>query len=568
MSVPGSRGAAQRFLGLVAAYVAVTAAMAAPYLNFAHFGRATYGGDAQLNIWFLAWANHAVLHGLPLFDSNLFFPAPDSLRYNEHAFAISLFSLPWAAAGASPVLAYTVTWCASFVLNGLAAYALLRRFVQTALAAFLGSLVFAYSFYVMLHAHGHLQLIWAWGLPASVLLLMRWFDRPTVPGIAAWAAVLVLQMLASWYLAVMAVVVTTVAVLVLLASAGDAAHDAPHQRIAPVSGPWRQRFVQMLGGAVFVVACVYPFASHYQGLRASEAEAAAESATLSSYWVPPANTVEGRWWLGHVDARPGSIWGEQSLYLGWLAIALGVVGVTRLSRRQGSRRAWLFPAIAVTGFLLSLGPTPALLGGSALAPFHWLSVLPGVGGMRAPARFAVLVTLGTSGLVAIGAEALLRAGGAKARLLLCLVAPLMLAEWFVVDFPGGTPAPFDVPAIYRTPEVRRARALVSLPDYRGTAEWYREGDYVAYSTAHWRPIVNGYGRAEPPGHADLIAIVRRFPATASTIRALGVQYVVVHADRFADGAATMLADARASAGCRLVARIGSDYLFELVAPQQ
>ena len=93
----------------------------------------------------------------------------------------------------------------------------------------------------------------------------------------------------------------------------------------------------------------------------------------------------------------------------------------------------------------------------------------------------------------------------------------------------------------------------------------KSSDSGSPKAADRRPIVNGYGRAEPPGHADLVDIARGFPATAPALRDLGVQYVVVHGDRHADGAAALLAAARAHAGCRLAAQIGSDYLFELTS---
>jgi hypothetical protein len=542
----------------LAAYLVATWVMTWPYVNYSHFATAGYGADARLVAWILAWDNHAVIDGLPLFRSNAFFPAPESLRYNEHMFGLSLFTLPWALAGASPLLAYSVTWWAAFVLNGLCAYAWLKRFVGDALAAFVGSLVFTFSFYFMLHAHGHLQLIWTWGLPASLLLFERWFDRPSIARLAAWSATVLLQVLTSWYLAVMIVAANAVMALVLLTTPGDGAQGVPPPG---ASALWRRRGLHLAGATLVMGLALYPFARHYVGLAASPGEAAPLSATTASYWVPPANTLLGRWWLANVDDRLGSAWGEQTVFLGWIALVLAGVGLVALvRRRQLSRRAWVFPLLALTGFLLSLGPEPALLGGSTLAPFHWLSALPGMGAIRAPARFAVLVTLGVAGLSALGAHALATRRGPW-RIALCAIVPVMLGEWYVVGFPAGKPQPVGVPAIYLTPEIRTARSIVSLPDYRGTPEWHLNADYLYYSTTHWRPIVNGFGRAEPPGYADLVDIARRFPTTARELRALGVHYVVIHADRFPDGAEAMLAAARTHPECRLVSRIGADYLF-------
>jgi hypothetical protein len=103
-----------------------------------------------------------------------------------------------------------------------------------------------------------------------------------------------------------------------------------------------------------------------------------------------------------------------------------------------------------------------------------------------------------------------------------------------------------------------------LPEYWGTTDWVLGGDYLYYATAHWRPIVNGFGRAAPPGYDAVLELLRSFPGTADDLRALGVQYVVVHGDRLPDGARGILAAAERCGDCRLAQRVGNDVLFELV----
>ena len=555
----------QRTLLLLAAYALVTLVMTRPYVNYESFGTASYEGDARLIIWTLAWGNHARLSGEPFFQSNVFFPDPDSLRYNEHLFGLGLFTLPWAAAGLSPVLAYNVVWWLTFLLNGLAAFFLLRRFVGDDLSAFAGSLVYACSFYVMLHAHGHLHLIWIWPLPVSLLLLDRWFDAPRRRTLALWLLVVLLEALTSWYLAVMVLVANVIMAGVLLATdvrrTGGAGWGTLTSRAL-----WRRRMAQGAVATIVAMICAWPFARHYGELRSSADEAAIYSADLASYVVPPENTLLGLWWRANIDGRPGSAWGEQTLFIGWLALGLAAFGIAVLFRNRGiSRRAWVFPILTLTAFLLSLGPDPALLGGSTLAPFRWLSELPGFAGLRAPARFGVLVSLGVAGLAAIGAGALVRGLRRPAGYdIVAAAVPLMLMEWFVVDFPAGKPVPHAVPAIYRVPEIQTARSIVSLPEYRGTPEWFRGADYLLYSTAHWRPIVNGFGRAAPADHDEVLRFARAFPSNAAAMKKLGIQYVVVHGSRYPDGAESLIAEAQATTTCRLVTRIGSDYLFEIL----
>jgi hypothetical protein len=549
-----------RRLAILAAYVAVTAIMTWPFVNYTDFGGSSYGGDQRLIIWTLAWDNHALLSSDSLFASNLFYPASESLRYNEHLFGVSLFSLPWTIGGASPVLAHHATWWLAFVLNGLAAFALLYRFVRNGLAAFAGSLAFAYSFYVMLHAHGHLHQIWLWPLPLSLLLLERWFDAPSMRRLALWTAVLLLQILSSWYLAVFGLIANAIAGALLIVFEALSTTST-------TAAPWRRRAVHLAIAGAVVALCVYPFARHYVDITSTATEMTAFTADVEAYLVPPQNTVVGRWWLANVDDRPRTIYGEQTLFLGWVTLALALSGLVLLVRGTLDRRAWLFPALAVTGVLLSFGPSLPLAGQTPLAPFNWLVALPGLDGVRVAARFAVLATLGLAGLAAIAAAAIIRRLGSPGVLIVAVAAPLILFESFVVDFPAGKPDPHPVPAIYRTPQVRAARSLVSLPEYRGRPDWFLGGDYLYYSTAHWRPIANGFGRTEPPGHGEIVETVRLFPSSIPAMRELGIQYVVVHADRFPDKGRAILDAALARRDCRLAARIGSDSLFEILKAQ-
>jgi hypothetical protein len=370
-----------------------------------------------------------------------------------------------------------------------------------------------------------------------------------------WLTVVLMGLLTSWYIAVMVALVNGI-VLAMLTLASPASRGR---------GTWKQRSTHLAAAAVVAAAAVYPMARPYVGLRANPADAAAFSADVEAYLMPPENTVVGRWWRANVDARPRSIYGETTLFAGWIAIALGIAGLVALiGDRRVPRLAWVFPLLAAAGFLLSLGPSPPLLGGPGLAPFGWLASLPGFSGMRAPGRFALVCMLGLSGLTALGASWIAARAGRRGPQLLAAIIPLMLLEWFVVGFPGGKPEVHPIPAIYRTPQVRSARAIASLPEYRDRQDWFLGGDYLYYSTAHWRPIVNGFGRSEPPNQPEVIAAIRSFASDPAAVKALGVHYVIVHADRLAREERGVIDAARANPGCRLVAQIGSDYLFEVL----
>jgi hypothetical protein len=521
--------------------------MVSPLVNYSSVGTASYEGDARLIIWTLAWDNHAVLDRLPLFDSNIFYPAPHSLAYNEHLFGLSFFTLPIYALTGNPVLAYNIVWLLSFVLNGLAMHALLRRYTGRELASFAGALVYTFSYYKMLHAHGHLHLVWTWLLPLSLLALHRWNDRPSVARSLAWAAAILLQVLTSWYLAVMVVVVNAVASLAFAVG---------------WRGQWRPRVAHVLLAVAVVAVAVWPFAREYRYLEPSGVtEAASNSADLAGYLVPPEHTWLGQLWLRRIGAGPRWIWGERTVFVGWTALAIAILGtITGIARR--SRVAIFYLVLTAVAVALSIGPS---LDASGWRLFDLVSRLPGLGAFRAPARFATIVLLGVSVLVSLGVAAAQTMWPRRTGVAVAILLPLMLSEWYVIGFPLGKPQPFRTPSIYRSAELQTARALVSLPEYRGTPSWHLGSDYLFYSMAHWRPIVNGYGRTEPPEHFRVVSHMMAFPGpnNARTMRRLGVEFVVFHADRFGPGADEVIRVAGELPDYALVARNGSDYLFRV-----
>ena len=189
-----------------------------------------------------------------------------------------------------------------------------------------------------------------------------------------------------------------------------------------------------------------------------------------------------------------------------------------------------------------------------------------MGSFRCPARFTELLLLSMALLAGAGATVLHHRFGWKGRLATVLLIPAMLSEWYVVDFPLGKPRPEPIPPVYRFLAKLDVHAVVSLPTHRNRREeWTLPADYLLYSTAHWRPIVNGFGRAEPPEHARVISVIGAFPGPASTrmMRTLDVDYVVLHAARHPDGARAIIAEALASPAWELVAKLDTDYLFHL-----
>lgn len=544
---------------VAAAYAAACRVMLAPIFNFARMATASYGGDARAFIWVLAWDNHAVLDRVPsLFDANKLYPLRDALAYGEHLFGISLFTLPVYAVTRNPVLAYNVVWLACYALTAAAGHWLAWRYTRDHLASLVAGMAFAFCFFRMHHGHGHLNLIWCFWIPVSFVALDRWTERPTWPRLAAFVAVVVLQALAAWYEAVLIAIADLLFAFWLF---------VVERRRVPIA-----RFAaQAAAAAAAAFACVWPFARHYFALHVEPPSyAAGASADLVGWFVPPENTLAGRWlhaqW--HVAGlRP--IWGELTVYLGWVIVVLAIAGavVAIRGRGEGARASRFFILLAAVAAVLALGPSRSevVSGAYGWSPFGLLAHVPGLSLFRIPARYTQLMTLAFAVLAAVAAAALHRRLGWSGRAISAAAILLLLAEAYVVDFPGGPPQPFPVPPVYRYIATLSPGAVMSLPDFANTPQWFDEADYQYFSTAHWHPIVNGDSREWPPAFLEMTARLKTFPDSLAgrTMRDVGVKYVVVHSWR-PGGTSLLPPPDRPSADYRLLARFDLDYLFEVL----
>jgi hypothetical protein len=302
----------------------------------------------------------------------------------------------------------------------------------------------------------------------------------------------------------------------------------------------------VVGGTALGVALALPVFLAYVHARDEnpeyghpDVEVLQNSATWSSYVFPP----DGGGVLDEVyddlaDAvRPVYTPQEKTLFPGLVVSAAGLAAgagsIVLLRRRSaGLREIGLMWLVAAAGLLLSFGPRYG--GGDQGFPLPFAAVeaiVPG-GLTRVPARFGALVLLGIVG--AIGMVLARLRGRWRAGVAIALGVLLLVEAW------PGRVRTVRVPTINAahhrlastsgrvlalpTLELTDAGALVfpSVP---------REAIHLWYSTAHFRPMVNGYGAFLPAPYVETASAVQDFPSAASIARleALGVNTVVVEA---------------------------------------
>ncbi|MGZ5330350.1 MAG: hypothetical protein ACXWFH_03485, partial [Solirubrobacterales bacterium] len=143
-------------------------------------------GDPLPQSWQIAWGGHALAHQpLELFQSNQFWPEPDSLAFGDALLGYAPFGL----IGDGPtdaVARYDLVFLLAYALAFLGAYWLARELGLGPAAALVAGAAFAYAPF-RLEQDGHLQVISSGGIPLALALGVRGI-RLASPGwlVAAW----------------------------------------------------------------------------------------------------------------------------------------------------------------------------------------------------------------------------------------------------------------------------------------------------------------------------------------------------------------------------------------------
>jgi hypothetical protein len=266
-----------------------------------------------------------------------------------------------------------------------------------------------------------------------------------------------------------------------------------------------------------------------------------------------------------------------------VGILLSVSSTARAKFGMFMRTRGVFLVFLLAAIWLSLGPRPRALGRAVelVAPYELLmQYVPGFDGLRAPARFGMIVTLMLAVLAGYGADVVSR--WRQGRVWLAALAVIFLIEGNALPFQTNatyTPrgfagleprlyAPARAPAIYH--EVNRLpvdAVLVELP------LGYPDFDLRAmfYSTVHWRPVLNGYSGFFPPHYGQLIVALSDVPRhtdlALNTLRAGGATHAIVHEGAYLNSAGVETAAALRRHGGVEIFRDGSDVLFELPSPR-
>jgi len=474
----------------------------------------------------VAWvARTLVADPRGLYDANIFYPHRGTLAYSEANLGAGALAVPfyWASGG-NPYVAHNAVVFIAFVLALTGSYSLVRHLTGHLGGAAVASVGFAFCPYVFSHIP-HIQLLMTAGLPYSLLALHRFVERQTAGRAAVLGLALAAQALSCGYYGIFAGLLAGYGVLFYAVS----------------RGLWRGwRF---WAGAAFAaglsVAIVLPFFLPFLELQQGEgfARSLDDSRRWSANWrsYVASGAWAHRWVLARLDPWVEVLFpGVVTTVLGLLGVA-GLAGAARVKPAGVNRDdGWFYASVAVIALWSSFGPAAGL--------YAWLyKAVPVFSWLRAPSRLGLLVALALAVLGGFAVKALLgrarRPAAAAAALVALAMADVCVVPLFMVEARPVAPA-------YESLRKWPYGPVAEFPFFYLRMDFPRHSEYMLASTAHWRPLINGYSDYIPPEFRAMVIPLSSFPNPESfaILKQLRAKYVVFHLNLYDRHA---LADLRA-----------------------
>lgn len=520
------------------------------------------GYDAPMQAFLLGWGWDALRRDPgSVFDAPIFHPERRTLTYMD--------SMLGEVAVASPVLAFTGSIAAgynflfaiSYLLSAWFTYQLARSVGAERRGAFLAGLLFAFSSYRLTNAD-FLNQLQTQFIPLGIYFGIRFHQHAHWRHAIGLGATLVVQAYFGWYYTCILVVA-----LVLLAIHAALRRAA----VIPRTG-WLKLALLVPVIGVLTAPILLPLLEQRAAMpmfRRTLGQTALYSADLLDYARASGRAIE----LG----RLGLPKGLNALFPGIVIIGLGALGVREL-RRSRERAPGYFAFLAVSSFVLSLGPILHVAGQRFMVPLPYIAayyLVPGLWGLRAPFRFAVLFFLAGAVLAALGYRTLdryldSRAPGWRMPVFAAAIAVALATAW---------PASYEFVRLPTVATLEPAYQWIRNQDPKGPllelpTPATDADETSTQSLRQYRVLLHGARRLDgcsgfvSPRYRSFRRDIQAFPDSAalSLAAAMGARLVLVHyADYPAPERERLRGRIGAEARLAPAASFGSDAIYRLEA---
>lgn len=506
-------------------------------------------GDPLAQAYLLSWPGHILpINPGQLWNTNTFFPEPDSFAYSDSLLGYAPFSFI-GEGSQSAIVRINLLCVAVRALSFIGAYALVRQLGSNWLGAVLAGMAFAFAPWTYAHA-GHLNILSTGGIALSLAALCRGhgfslsrgFERDKAQ--ARWA--LVGWLIAAWQISIgFAIGLPFVYVLLglCLLSGTAIAVSWIRQRQCPL--PSRLLLANGVGGMIFGIVTLYMATPnlrlverHGQTKRTPE-EIRLFSPSWRGFFTAPSNSKA--WGDKHAAWREQLLAGpnfkgidEITLLPGFGLLACALAGVF-FSIWHIWVRISLVAAIFVSA-VLAMGTEIA---GGRYSYLVLYNLLPGWDAIRTPGRLVLWSVLLLAVLAAGFVSQIGRTLAARTRK--PLITAVLLIPALLVGLEGTSVTPH--PKVPSTPAaIQHAEGpMLVLP-----SAYVYNTRVMLWTVGTFTPVVNGSSSLIPTSQSRIKETALQIPEVPGIdyLRAQGIRSVVVLRDDVRDTPAQRLLGVR------------------------
>lgn len=451
--------------------------------------------NTDLFIWVLSWDWHSLTTQPSSFwNANILSPMQESLTAVFPRLGHLPVFGPVAAITGNAVEANQINLLANFALSGGALYALMRHWGVSRPAAFFAGFVYALC-PSRVSSAATPSLVAGQYLPLGILFV----DRAAAN--RSWGDSLIASLFLIWQ-AFSALAYAYLVPLIGLVYIG----------LAPLrSGRERLDLRVLMPFAASLVAVGFLIAPTVAAVSAGRLEAPNTAGFLELGAAGSWADYLSRSSFFKGGSRPNAI--ATPLYVGWITLALVVVGIVRGAGAAVPR--WLKQVLLASTALavvLTFGPAGTVLrkGWEIFG-----KVVPGASTLLLPSHFGMLFVLTASAFAGLGLDRALAALSPAALRLAVAVAVLAATGWELrlgatgIEVSDRSPYPSRVYSLLRD---QPDGALLEIPfDSCRLDSPIAQARTMFDSTSHWRPILNGFGELRQSSHDQLLALTAALP---------------------------------------------------------
>jgi len=569
--------------------------------------------DPLGSLWHYWWVKYAVAHHLSTSVMTLV-NVPFYLNLGRYSVdPLTAYTLRGMTVVFDETIVYNVFLLASFLLAAVCMYYLVKYLTRSPAAAAFSGLAFAFCPFMLTQGKEHISLVVTFWIPLFVLTLIKGWRRRTYGSILWCVLVFLLLTLFNFQFGLFCGVFA-VTFLVTLWMAGR---------------PWRglKRSprnllpkILLLAGSAAIVAGVLLFAArslfHFKNLVTS---LYMYSARPWDYFVPHADGfLFGNLTRGFIFSHlHGGFTAESSLFLGYVPLALSVVGIvgalwkrgptgksgeappaseavneieepvpaglspTGEARRYGGdekpradetrRFVWGLIFSGIIAFMFSMPPTSKVLGIKLYMPSYFLfKVVPQ---FRAYARFGIILMMCVTVLAGYGIAFLTERGRLRKHgaLFVAILMAVVLLEFSIVPpfYSLDTKKTTDY---YRWLKERPGQPVaVVYPVFEGND--FENYNYLFQQRLHRKKLINGSTLDDPSDVYRWGVLDITDPSTPGLLKDRGTEYALVIPSLYSRPAIrrnytfpTTLDESRIAAGLTLIRRFSDCLVYRVNAP--